>query len=435
MSNKFFIILLFVLCPLFANSRLSIDITAGNHKLMPVVVVGLNDTKYDIQSIIENNFNMSGVFITNSERNKLLAENYHANQDLAPNYEFWRSNETAILVAGDLEIIDNIIKINFKAWDIYTNSQIYNSSISVTKNHWRRGAHIISDFIYKAATGDDGYFDTKIVYVAETGNDISRATRLAIMDQDGANIKFLTDGKHIVLTPRFSSKSREVIYMSYSDVVPTVHIKNLETGDDNAIAQIDGMSSAPRFSSDDSKTVMAISKDGATNIYSIDMLEGKMQKLTHSNMSINTSPSFSPDNKYITFNSDRSGVQNIYIMNNDGTNQKRISFGKGSYATPVWSPSGRHIAFTKIYKGKFYIGIMKPNGTNERILSHGYLVESPSWSPNGKKIIFTKQFPKKDNTISKLYVIDTNGKNEYPIYTTTNASNPAWSPILDKKIF
>jgi TolB protein len=302
-------------------------------------------------------------------------------------------------------------------------------------DNWRRVAHLISDKIYERLTGEKGYFDTRIIYVAETGPKVNRKKRLAVMDQDGFGVKYLTLGNEIVLTPRFSPTNQLVTYMSYYKNLPRVYLLNIETGLQDLVGDFPGMTFAPRFSSDGKKIIMSFAQEGNSDIYTMDIKTRVVEKLTD-HPSIDTSPSYSPDGTQIAFNSDRSGFQQIYTMKSDGTNVKRISFGDGLYGTPVWSPRGDLIAFTKLYRNKFYIGVMRSDGSGERLLTENYYQEAPSWAPNGRVLIFYRETA--SDTAgrgggAKLWSIDLTGYNERLIPTETDASDPSWSGLLSAK--
>ncbi|MCW9046213.1 MAG: Tol-Pal system beta propeller repeat protein TolB, partial [Alphaproteobacteria bacterium] len=326
---------------------------------------------------------------------------------------------------------DGRLRVEFRLWDVFAEQQMVGLAYYTVPENWRRISHIIADAIYKRITGETGYFDTRIVYISETGSPINRIKRLAIMDQDGANHRFLTDGSNLVLTPRFSPTLQEITYMSYFNDTPRVYIFNIDSGRQELLGDFPGMTFAPRFAPDGNSVIMSMAKDGNSEIYAMDLRTRRVKRLTkHS--AIDTSPSYSPDGKFVTFNSDRGGTQQIYVMRSDGSGVKRISFGKGRYATPVWSPRGDLIAFTKFTGGVFSIGVMRPDGSGERILSNGFLVESPTWAPNGRVITFFRETPvgKKGDVRSKLYTIDLTGYNERQIKTPVGASDPAWSPLI-----
>jgi TolB protein len=321
--------------------------------------------------------------------------------------------------------------VEFRLWDVFAEQQMAGLAYFTAPSNWRRIAHIISDAIYKRITGEDGYFDTRVVYIAESGPHERRVKRLAIMDQDGENHRFLTDGGTLVLTPRFSPTLQEITYLSFTGGIPRVYIRNIDTGQQEVIGEFPGMTFAPRFSPDGEKLIISMAMDGNSELYTIDLRTRAKKRLTNSS-AIDTSPSYSPDGRQIVFNSDRGGSQQLYVMDADGTKVRRISHGNGRYATPVWSPRGDLIAFTKIQEGKFYIGVMRPDGSGERLLTEGYHVEAPTWAPNGRVLMFFRQEPiRKDGGGggSRLYSIDLTGRNEREIPTPLDASDPAWSPL------
>ena len=291
---------------------------------------------------------------------------------------------------------------------------------------------MISDKVYERLTGEKGYFDTRILYVSESGPKNQRIKKLAIMDQDGENHRHLTSGKELVLTPRFNPTKQEITYLSYFKNLPRVYLLNIETGNQEVVGDFPGMTFAPRFSPDGNKIIMSLAKDGNSDIYVMDLKSRVVTRLTN-NPAIDTSPSYSPDGKKITFNSDRGGSQQIYVMDNDGRNQKRISNEGGNYATPVWSPRGDLIAFTKNFKGNYAIGVMRTNGEGERLLTENWYQEAPSWSPNGRVLIFYRETAANEDGqghSSTLWSIDLTGFNEREIETPQDGSDPAWSNLL-----
>jgi TolB protein len=337
------------------------------------------------------------------------------------------------LVTGSVKNINNDeIEVEFRLWDVVAETDLIGLRLTVASKAWRRVAHIISDEIFERLSGDSGYFDTRIVYVSESGPQNKRLKRLAIMDQDGENHQYLTDGSFLVLTPRFSPTSQEITYLAYFKNEPRVYIFNLETGQQELLGSFPGMTFAPRFSPAGDKIIMSLAQKGITDIYTMNLNNQEVNRLTNSS-AIDTSPSYSPDGKQIIFNSDRGGSQQIYIMDSNGKNIKRISFGNGRYATPVWAPKGELIAFTKMHKNKFYIGVMAPDGSGERLLAQGYLVEGPTWAPNGRVLMYFKQDKPIDDgksTNVNLYKIDITGFRETRIITPSDGSDPAWSPLL-----
>ena len=428
-----------------ANSLIKVDITRGNLDPLPIAVSplhvdpnsqSLKDLKIKglgdkISEIIENNFKGTGLF------NPLPKDAFVQNPDIAhlkPRFEDWRLIKAQALVTGKILVKDDKLKIEFRLWDLTASKEIMALAFTTTPSNWRRVAHIISDKIYERLTGEDGYFDTRIIYVSETGPKNRRVKKLGIMDQDGANTKYLTLGNELVLTPRFNPTNQLVTYLSYFRNLPRVYLLDIETGVQEVVGNFPGMTFAPRFSPDGKKIIMSFAKDGNSDIYTMDIETRVVERITE-HSSIDTSPSYSPDGKYICFNSDRSGVQQIYVMKSDGTNVKRITFGSGLYGTPVWSPRGDLIAFTKVRKGRFYIGVMRADGSGERLLTENFYQEAPSWSPNGRVLVFyreTKSGANGKGFSAKLWSIDITGYNERKLPTETDASDPSWSSLLSK---
>jgi TolB protein len=420
----------------FCLAELQVDITRGVVKPIPVAVtnfLGRSEKELNlgrnIAMVIKADLVRSGLFSAIDEKAFIDIER---SIDTKPIFGNWRLLKTQALSQGKVEIEgSNRLKVQFRLWDVFAEQQMVGQVYSTVAENWRRIAHIIADSIYKRVTGENGYFDTRVVYIAESGPSDKRIKRLAIMDQDGENHHFLTDGASLVLTPRFSPSRQEITYMSYHGNVPRVYIFNIDSGRQELLGDFPGMTFAPRFSPDGNGVVMSMAKDGNSEIYSMDLRTRKVRRLTkHS--SIDTSPHYSPDGRRIVFNSDRGGSQQIYVMDSDGGRVKRISFGRGRYATPVWSPRGDLVAFTKMTGGKFYIGVMDVDGKGERLLAEGFLVESPTWSPNGRVIMFFRETPvsKKGGIVSKLYSIDLTGFNERELVTPMDASDPAWSPLI-----
>jgi len=419
-----------------AKAELRVDITRGVSEPLPIAItdlLGQSDQERqlgrNIAGVVKSDLERSGLFKVIDRKAFIEVER---TMDTVPRFQNWRVLDAQALSQGGVQIVSgNKLKVQFRLWDVFAEQQMVGQVYSTVPSNWRRIAHIIADAIYKRVTGEEGYFDTRIVYIAETGREDRRIKRLAIMDQDGENHSFLTDGSALVLTPRFSPNRQEITYMSYHGNVPRVYIFNIDTGRQEMLGDFPGMTFAPRFSPDGNTVIMSMAKDGNSEIYTMDTRTRQVKRLTR-HSSIDTSPYYSPDAKKIVFNSDRSGRQQLYVMDADGKNVKRISFGKGRYATPVWSPRGDLIAFTKITGGKFFIGVMEANGKRERLLAEGFLVESPTWSPNGRVLMFFREKPisKKGGKISKLYSIDLTGHNEREVLTPMDASDPAWSPLI-----
>lgn len=410
------------------EARAVIDITQGNIDPIPIAIENFtsdSEVGKSIASVIANDLESTGFF-------KIINKNAFMDVlsvNKTPHYPSWRKLNATAIITGAVYSEDGKIVVDFKMWDPFTEQQTEGGNrYKVNPAGWRRVAHKIADKIYKRITGENGYFDTRIIFIAESGTATRKIKRLAVMDQDGANLRLLTNGRDLVITPRFDMKSQQVIYMSYKNVIPKVFLYNLETGSQKLVGNFPGMSFAPRFSPDGTKAIMSIAKDGSTNIYEIDLQTSNLHQITNDRSVINTSPSYSPDGAQITFNSDRGGSQQIYIMSRDGYDIKRISFGGGTYATPVWSPRGDFIAFTKMKDGQFFIGVMRPDGSGERLLTTSWLDEGPTWSPNGRVIMFGRG---SKNGSNRLYAVDVTGYHERQIPTPGDASDPAWSPPLD----
>ena len=440
-----YLIILFFLIPLNSFALIEVDITRGNLSPLPIAVSPLSldkeskqnlekilkkdDIGSEISIVVENNLRKSGLF------NPLNKDSFLQKPDIAhlkPRFEDWALIKAQALITGKVTFVDEKLRVEFRLWDVLAAKEMMALAFTTVPSNWRRVGHIITDKIYKRLTGEKGYFDTRIIYVAEEGPKTKRIKKLGIMDQDGFNTKYLTLGNELVLTPRFNPTNQMVTYLSYFRNLPRVYLLDIETGIQEVVGDFPGMTFAPRFSPDGKKIIMSFAKDGNSDIYTMDLENRIVERITN-HPSIDTSPSYSPDGKYICFNSDRSGYQQIYIMKSDGSNVKRISFGKGLYGTPVWSPRGDLIAFTKLHKGKFYIGVMRTNGKGERLLTENFYQEAPSWSPNGRVLIFyreTKTDEKGEGFSAKLWSIDLTGYNERLVDTETDASDPSWSSLL-----
>ncbi len=345
-----------------------------------------------------------------------------------PKFADWRIITAQGLLTGQVAMQpDGRLRVDFRLWDVYGESQMLGLQYFTQLTNWRRIAHMISDAIYQRITGEKGYFDTRIVFISESGPPLARKKRLAVMDEDGANPIFLTNGSYLVLTPRFNPTAQMIAYMSYIVGKPRVYLFDLESGRQEKLGDFPNMTFSPRFSPDGNKVVMSLEQNGNSDIYVMDLRTRTSTRLTY-DPSIETSPSFSPDGKQITFESDRGGSQQIYVMNSDGSNQHRISFGEGQNGTPVWSPRGDLIAFTKQSGGSFRIGVMRPDGTGERILTTGWEDEGPTWAPNGRVLMFTRTI--EGGRGAQIWSVDITGRNERRVATHGDASDPAWSPLI-----
>ncbi|TPI13352.1 Tol-Pal system protein TolB [Mesorhizobium sp. B4-1-3] len=412
-----------------AQATLELNVNKGNVEPMPIAIPdfqgGLGP---QISEIVTADLKRSGLF---APIDKAAFVEKITNPDATPRFDDWKVINAQALVTGSVsKEADGRIRAQYRLWDIFGNQQLAGEQFFANDANQRRVAHIIADAIYEKITGEKGYFDTRVVFVDESGAKNARKKRLAIMDQDGANVRYLSDGRSIVLTPRFSPNRQEITYMSYESGQPKVYLLQIETGQRELVGNFPGMTFAPRFSPDGQKVIMSLLRDdGNSNIFAMDLRSRSTTRLTDST-AIDTSPSYSPDGSQIVFTSDRgggSGRSQIYVMGADGSNPHRISFGDGVYSTPVWSPRGDLIAFTKQSGGEFQIGVMKTDGSGERILSSGFQQEGPTWAPNGRVLMFFRD----SAGGPKLVSVDLTGRNEQQIPTANYASDPAWSPLLE----
>lgn len=341
----------------------------------------------------------------------------------------WKAVNAQALITGSVSAQGNQLTVRFRGYDVFAEKELGSGlQFNGTKEGWRRMAHKVADAIYSRITGESGYFDSRVVYVSETGPKNDRRKRLAIMDYDGANVQYLTDSSALVLAPRFSPTGDRVLYTSYESGFPQIHVLDVGRVQRRVLSADQGiMTFAPRFAPDGRTVVYSQTAGGNTDLFSMDIANGSRKRLT-SAPSIETAPSFSPDGSQIVFESDRSGSQQLYVMPASGGEARRISFGKGRYGTPVWSPRGDLIAFTKQSKGRFHIGVMRTDGSEERLLTASFLDEGPSWSPNGRVIMFTRE-TQGANGRALLYSVDILGRNLKPVRTPDGASDPAWSPL------
>src|ERR1051326_4598336 len=368
-----------------ASAALHVDVTQGNVQPMPMAVPGFIGTPQGAQiaGVIRADLERSGLF-------KPLDPKSFIEQirdiNVPPQFNNWRVINAQALVTGQATAqADGRLRADFRLWDVFGEQQMLGLQFFTTPENWRRIAHMISDEIYQRITGEKGYFDTRIVFISESGSLMNRKKRLSVMDEDGANPIFLTRGDYLVLTPRFNPTAQMIAYMSYFSGKPRVYLFDLETGRQQMLGNFPNMTFSPRFSPDGNKVVMSLEQGGNSDIYVMDLRTRSVTRLT-SDPAIDTPPSYSPDGTQIAFESDRGGSQQIYVMNYDGSNAHRISFGGGKNGTPVWSPRGDLIAFTKQASGAFHIGVMRTDGSGERIISDGWEDEGPTWAPNGREI-------------------------------------------------
>jgi TolB protein len=403
-----------------------IDVNRARTDPIPIAIPALAGDPLGgrIASVISADLARSGLF-------RPIESTVPADSGDVPNFQNWKTTGAQALVTGNVSGAAGGVRVEFRLWDVLPQTQLQGTAYTTTQANWRRIAHIMADVIYERLLGEKGYFDTRIVYVAGTGPRDRRTRRLAIMDQDGENNRFLTDGSWLVLTPRFHPTRDEVAFMSFANNRPRVYLFDLGSGRQQVLGDFEGMTLSPRFNPNGSSVILAETHGGGSDIVVVELGGGRGRKLTSSG-AIDVSPCYSPDGSQIVFNSDRGGDQQLYVMDSGGGGVRRISFGKGQYGTPVWSPRGDLIAFTRL-GGTFAIGVMHPDGTGERILSESFDVEGPTFCPNGRVLMFWRTSPARDNRGggygSRLVTIDVTGFNERVVPTPTDASDPAWSPL------
>jgi TolB protein len=416
-----------------AHAVVELNITQGNIQPLPIAIPdfasdGSVDAKAarEISDVVSNDLKSSGLFIP-IDQAAFIERGLDVGR--APRFEDWRPINAQALVIGKISNSDGRLRAEFRLWDVLSGKQLAGEQFFTRPKDSRRIGHIIADVIYERITGEKGYFDTRVVFVDESGPKNKRVKRLAIMDQDGYNVRLLTKGQDLVLTPRFSPSTQEITYMSFEGDNPKVYLLNIETGQKEIVGSFPGMTFAPRFAPDGQSIVMSLEQGGNANIFSMDLRSRRTTQLTNS-PAIDTSPCYSPDGRQIVFESDRDGSQQIYVMNANGSGQRRISPGQGTYSTPVWSPRGDLIAFTKQAGGEFLIGVMRPDGSGERILTEGFHNEGPTWAPNGRVLMFFRESPGAKGG-PRLFTIDLTGYNERLVATPSFGSDPAWSPLIN----
>lgn len=418
-----------------ASALIEIDITRGTIQPLPIAIPAFVASGTDAQlgaemsSVISSDLMRSGLFLPLETTGPNQAA---IDPNRVPTFGEWRARKADALVTGAVaQQADGRLRAEFRLWDVSVGEQMIGEQFFTRPDNWRQLAHIIADAIYERLTGEKGYFDTRIVFIDETGPKDNRVKRLAIMDQDGFGVRYLSRGDDLVLTPRFSPSNQEVTYMSYSGhEQPKVYLLNIETRQRALVDDFPGMTFAPRFAPDGQKVIMSLQQQGNAHIFVMDLRSRRTTRLTDK-AAIDTSPSYSPDGSEIVFESDRGGSQQLYVMGSDGSNPQRITFGQGSsYSTPVWSPRGDLIAFTRRKAGQFGIGVIKPDGTGERILTESFHNEGPTWAPNGRVLMFFRDTPGA-NGGPQLWTIDLSGYNERRVPTPSFASDPAWSPLIN----
>ncbi len=418
-----------------AHADIEVNVNRGDVQPLPIALpaFGGGQIGTDIAGVISANLQRSGLFrpldpASFVERDLTIA--------VQPRFPAWQQIKAQALIVGQANVVSGRLEVGFHLYDVFAEHELGFANhgtgsgglqFASSPENWRRLAHKISDAVYERLTGEKGYFDTRVVFVAESGGRGSKIKRLAIMDQDGANPSYLTDGSAVIMTPRFSSNSQEITYMELRPEGSKIYLLNLETTRKESLGDFKGMVFAPRFSPDGGKVAFSVERGGNSDIFVMDLKNRATARLTV-DPAIDTSPSFSPDGSMISFNSDRSGSPQLYIMGADGSNPRRISFAQGRYTTPVWSPTGEFIAFTKQTGNQFHIGVMKPDGTDERILTSSYLDEGPAWAPNGRVLLFSRQGA---GGGTKLWSVDVTGRIIQPMPYPGSGSDPAWSPLLN----
>ena len=411
-----------------------IDVTRPVIELMPIAVPGFideggaGDYAREISRVVISDLEGTG-FFRNIQEDAYISRISSFDAPVA--YEDWKAINSQVLVTGAVTVSGDQITVKFRAFDVFNGTQIEGAALQFagTTEGWRRMAHKVADVIYAKITGESGYFDSRVVFVAESGPKNARLKRLAVMDYDGANVAYLTDSAAIVIAPRFSPAGDRILYTSYESGFPRITLMDVGSLERRSLDEQEGtMTFAPRFSPDGATVVFSLERGGNTDIYGLAVSSGQLTQLTNA-PSIETAPSFSPDGSQIVFESDRSGTPQIYVMPASGGEGTRISGGKGRYGTPVWSPRGDFIAFTKQNQGRFHIGVMRTDGTDEKLLTASFLDEGPTWAPNGRVLMFTRETSGAGGQTS-LWSVDITGRNLKQIPTEGPASDPAWSPLL-----
>jgi len=413
--------------PAPARADIVINVDQGASQPLPIAVSAFSGSPVggQISQVITANLERSGLFRP-VDPAAFPERSFDVN--LQPHFDLWKAVSAQALLTGQVvSEQDGRLRVDFRLWDVYAGEQLLGLQFTSTPDNWRRIAHKISDAVYEKLTGEKGYFDTRVVFVAESGTKLKPVRRLKIMDQDGANPSYLTDGSYLVFTPRFSPTRQEITFMALRPTGASIYLFNLETGRQEVLGHFPGMVFAPRFSPDGRKVAFSAEKAGNTDIYVMDLGNHATERLT-TDPAIDTSPSFAPDGGQIVFNSDRGGSPQLYVMSSDGASAHRISFGSGRYMTPVWSPDGKFIAFTKQEGALFHIGVMRPDGSGERLLTTSYLDEGPSWAPNSRVVMFSRQTR---GAGTGLWMVDISGQVTRPAPYPMSASDPAWSPLLN----
>ncbi|WP_412507073.1 Tol-Pal system beta propeller repeat protein TolB [Roseovarius sp. SYSU LYC5161] len=429
-----FLMALFLATAAAAQNPLRLELTDGVIEPLPFAVPGFHaetddagELAADISRVVAQDLTGTGLF-RQIPRSAFISTPDSFTDSIS--FADWRAINAQALVTGAVATDGGRLTVKFRVYDVFSGAEMGGGlQFSGTPDGWRRMAHKVADAVYSRITGEEDYFDSRVVFVAESGPKDNRGKRLAIMDYDGANVQYLTDSSAIVLAPRFSPNGDRVLYTSYDSGFPRINVLDVSTpGGRQQLTTQDGeMAFSPRFSRDGEQVIYSLSNGGNTDIWRTDLRSGQHRRLTNA-PSIETAPSFSPDGDRIVFESDRSGRQQLYVMGADGGEAERISFGEGRYGTPVWSPRGDLIAFTKQNAGRFHIGVMRTDGSEERLLTASFLDEGPTWAPNGRVIMFSRETRGAGGT-SSLFSVDITGRNLQRVPTPAGASDPSWGPL------
>ncbi|GAB3588107.1 MULTISPECIES: Tol-Pal system beta propeller repeat protein TolB [Acetobacter] len=407
-----------------ATTGAEAEITVDQARTAPIPIIvpdlgaGLGQ---QIAEVLSNDLNTTGLF-------RVIPGGANTG---TPDFAAAKAMGAHAQVTGSVTGSGSSVRVEIRLWDVLAHQQIQGTAYTTSAANWRRIAHIVGDVIYERMLGEKGYFDTRIAFISRNGPRGRQTTRLAVMDQDGANCRMLTAGHWLTLTPRFSPTRDELAFMSYANNRPRVYLFNLATGRQRILGDFQGISFAPHFSPDGHTVVLSVTRNGGSDLYTVDLSSGARRQITASG-AIDTSPSFSPDGSQIVFNSDRGGSPQLYIMPANGGDARRISYGQGSYGTPVWSPRGDLIAFTRIANNTFSLGVMAPDGTGERIMTEGFTVENPSFCPNGRVLVYCRQTRAGaggSGFNSGIGMVDITGFNDRVVPTPEQASDPTWSPL------
>ncbi|NAZ36333.1 Tol-Pal system beta propeller repeat protein TolB [Rubellimicrobium sp. CFH 75288] len=423
-----------VAAPARAQGPLRIDVTQGVVEPIPFAIApfqvetgGAEGAARDIAGLVAADLVGTGLF-RQIPASAFISVPSSFGQ--APNYPDWRAINAQALVTGAVGVQGGNLVVKFRLYDIFAGAELGEGlQFAGTQAGWRRMAHKVADAVYSRITGEGGYFDSRVVFVSQSGPKDARTHRLAVMDYDGANVQYLTDASTLLFAPRFSPRGDRVLYTSYESGQPAIYLIDVATVSRARVPTAPGeMTFSPRFAPDGRRIVYSVSTGGNTDIYATDLGSGSSSRLS-SAPSIETAPSFSPDGSRLVFESDRSGTQQLYVMGAGGGEPQRISFGEGRYSTPVWSPRGDLIAFTKQHAGRFHIGVMRTNGSEERLLTASFLDEGPTWAPNGRVLMFTRETQGAQGAPS-LYTVDVSGRNLRQVPGIGMAADPSWGPLL-----